>query len=109
MSPLIHWWLLRHRFAVGQIAEAFENLVVPDLVCSCGTALAGGPCRRARAALSPESLAGFDRHFGPPEQQSKELRRQRRQFENSIQEARTKLAKATAEEKAPGAVAGPVR
>jgi uncharacterized protein YecA (UPF0149 family) len=52
-----------------------------------------------------ESLAGFDRHFGPPEQQSKELRRQRRQFEKAVQEARTKLAKTTEQEQAPGAVA----
>lgn len=43
-----------------------------------------------------ESLAGFDRHFGPPRGQSKELRQQRRRFVEAVEQAQQKLAEVQA-------------
>ncbi|MFC0623693.1 hypothetical protein [Kribbella deserti] len=48
-----------------------------------------------------ESLVGFDRHFGPPGRQSKELRQQRRRFEEAVEQARQNLAEIVAAEQAP--------
>ncbi|WP_328988421.1 hypothetical protein OG394_19595 [Kribbella sp. NBC_01245] len=47
-----------------------------------------------------ESLVGFDRHFGPPRSQSKELRQQRRRFVDAVEQAQQKLAEVQAAGKA---------
>lgn len=43
-----------------------------------------------------ESLVGFDRHFGPPRGQSKELRQQRRRFVDAVEQAQRRLAEVQA-------------